>query len=169
MALDVGQTAETPTERLVSLREAARILGITLAAARKRLQRGQLAGERRQGQWYVRLTDTLHAVDSNWDQPETTQRDRGPVLGQDGQQSTSAELIQELRAEVTALRANEGRLWDQITAREREVSELHVLLQRALEQRPALALPSAEGHEASPTEQGSPERRRWWARLFRGP
>jgi hypothetical protein len=151
-------TSATNVERLYTLPEAAASLGCSLAAVRKRRERGQLRGVLREGRWYVWLRP-----------PETgdTARDSGHDSRHDTGDMSQA-LVHHLSSEVELLR-------DALAVKDRQIGELHVLLQRALEQRdiPTLA-PPAEPKEqpedsppsapASEPEPTSPQRKtwRWW-------
>jgi hypothetical protein len=60
----------------------------------------------------------------------------------------------------------EQRLGEQLTAKDRQIAELHVLLQRAMEARPALVLPTPiERQDQDGNRQES--RPSWWQRLGR--
>lgn len=125
----------------LALSEAARILGITPEAIRKRIQRGDMVGEKRGGRWYVRLSN----------------RDRTALQpGQDG-------ALGELRARVASL---EG----QLEAKDRQIGELHVILARLDERLPQLSaspvLPQPDLQPSGQEQDRHEDRRPWFRRLF---
>ena len=113
--------------------QAARALGITPGALRKRIRRGSVPAYQQDGQWYVHVVGQARAQASPRDET-------GAGQGQD------AALLAELRAEIEYLRA----------ALRAEQTNMQGLLQRAL---PAPRPETTLGEEARPSE---PSRRRWW-------
>jgi hypothetical protein len=142
--------ATSSVAQLLTLPEAAAALGISIAAVRKRRERGMLRGLRRDGRWYVWVGP---------DDPGASTDDKLRDSGQDTRHSLSSELITHVEQENAWLRG-------QLEARDRQIEELHVLLQRALEQRPPLVLPSPDQAVEGRLQ---PERPHWWQRLFTGP
>jgi hypothetical protein len=126
---------------LVTVPEAARRLGVTEDTVKRRLRKGELQGERKerpQGYtWMVELPD---------EESETDSTVTGTVssLGDDtvGHQVSNGE-VRRLEEMVSMLQ-------HQLEVREREVQELHVLLQQA---QTALAAPR--------------NNRPWWRKVWR--
>jgi hypothetical protein len=97
--------------------EAAQLLGLTVDAVRKRLQRGRLAGIKIDGEWLVMLdrptvvqgdSPPRSTQDGTQDSAQDRVRDRtGVRSGQrhrTGQRSPGAELVEQLRSEIAYLR-----------------------------------------------------------------
>jgi hypothetical protein len=159
---DGGQDSGLP------IGQAAQILGTSTTALRKRLQRGALTGYKRDGLWYVVLPNgepvPTHAQDTGQPMGRDMSRDMDTPNGQDT-----------LPGDVAALAARmermERALLDDLAAKDRQISELHVLLQRALERQPMLEL-AAPADTASAQTEAPPEpkqqRRRWWSWLAWG-
>jgi len=115
----------------VDIGTAATRMGITPEAVRKRIARGTLPATKQEGRWYVTLGT------SNGYHPQDTGQDAGQDTGrnvQDTWQNDKDRLIQTLT--------------DELEARRREVSELHVLLGQA--------------QAALPAPKNRPWWRRWW-------
>jgi hypothetical protein len=155
----VGQ--DTSGRRRVPVAEAARELGTTVDALRKRVQRGTIEHERDdEGHVWI-LLDTVR-----------TRQDTDQDTGQP--QSERTELISELRAHNATLR-------EQLESERQAHAEARRLLLRALERiPPALEAPespeprpgtptppetSAEAQEASERPE-SEAPRSWWRRMF---
>jgi hypothetical protein len=159
--------------------EAARRLGITTEAIRKRIARGSLEGWRRGRRWFVVIPDvtgpedetprpdaTAHpapAVRSRPDTPpDATAHDRTPNESQPDQGTDGGELA--------LLREVVGVLRDELEARRREVQQLHTLLAQAqarIGALPAPTEPSGPLEDASPLADPDPvppaaDRRPWW-------
>ncbi len=160
----------------VTIAEAARVLGLSTDAVRKRLQRGTIPGEKIGDTWWVFLEDdtaTGDRPDVSRHQPDT---DR---TRPDGDRTTAAAvdpLVETLREEVAYLR-------DQLDQRSRELASererFDVLHREALARIPALsagqdasvAAPFAPGaaQPAEATAARSLSRwATWWRRVFRG-
>ncbi len=132
------------------LDEAAARLGISPDAARKRLERGTLAGEKRDGRWYVQV-NTPDAMS-------------GQPAGQpDAMSDTARELVDQLKSENTFLREQLDHSRRELSS-ERERSD--VLHQLALHRIEALtsgpdesedAETATEPYVASPTAPGREE------------
>jgi len=126
------------------LSEAAPLYSLSVDTLRRRILAGELSGrqERRGGRSY-------------W----VVARPLAKAVAEAAPSAEETELIAVLRAELDAWRR-------QAEAREREVAELHVLLQRALE-RPALPAPTARQGAGAPSEvgQASPG---WWREFREG-
>jgi len=138
--------------------EAAARLGLAPETVRKRLWRGQMAGEKRDGQWYVVLPTDSVPDDAGLGRTgqDSGQDHAGPM--QDAGQDTAAVLVPELRERVAFLeRALERRDRDLASALER-LHEAHVLLA----QRPAL--PSGEIPNRPEVSTGTPHP--WWAAFW---
>jgi hypothetical protein len=159
--------------------EAARRLGITTEAIRKRIARGSLEGWRRGRRWFVVIPDdagpadetprpdaTAHPTSDVRSRPDTppdaTAHDRTPDGGPAGQSGD--------REELALLREVVGVLRDELEARRREVQQLHTLLAQAQTRISALPAPIDATEfvpEAAPTAEPAPapppaDRRPWW-------
>jgi hypothetical protein len=75
----------------------------------------------------------------------------------DGRDGGELRHLRDLLAEVRQQRDDYA---GQLSAKDRQITELHVLVQRALDQRPALVLPAPV-----PVETAPPARPHWWRRL----
>ncbi len=181
---------------LLPLFDAAQALGVSPATLRKRLKAGTAQGERRQTRsgfaWWVEV-DNVPA-------PEGTQvgaqpgRDIAEMATQVGDQVGDQqvptdylalqEAVSRLEAHNADLRDTNAHLTDELTARRREVQELHVLLGRMQASLPAPApTPAGRADDASvewklepagpaepdtehaPSAGESTGRRGWWTRL----
>jgi hypothetical protein len=122
---------------LVTVPEAARRLGVTEDTVKRRLRKGELQGERKarpQGYtWMVELPDEESGTDSTVSSPSDDTVDHQVSNG-----------------EIRRLEEMVSMLQHQLEVREREVQELHVLLQQA---QAALSAPR--------------DSRPWWQRLWR--
>ena len=119
----------------ISIREAAQLQGVAQDTIRRRIRRGELKAHQEptpQGfRWLVELEEEVA-------QAEPTQ-----MQGIDDAQAGEAQVLREL---VATLRSQVQGQGEELEARRREVSELHILLQQK-------ALPAPEG-------------RPWWRRLW---
>jgi len=156
---DTGQTERTGQDqahdgtagqdRTVTVTEAAAALGLTTEAVRKRLQRGQLAGVKIGGAWFVHLDRTSESGAS----PAGTRQDR--TAGQRArpvqrEAPATRQLIEQLRAENDFLKD--------------ELRRKDVLLMTFAGRLPELSAPAPE-----PVEPSSPTpRRSWWSWLTWG-
>lgn len=111
----------------VSIKEAARILGISEAAVRQRLLRRTLTSARQNGRVFVLLPEDTSGdtVDDTIPPPDHTPDDTANVP-----------LVTQLRDEIVFLRG-------QVDIKDRQIGELHVLLQTAQRQL-AASVPSSE-------------------------
>lgn len=142
----------------VPIAEAAPRLGLSLAAARKRVQRRQLQAVKQDGQWYVLLS-----------QDEEAQRPTTASAPSQGRPTTTEAVSQPWELPVRILERENATLREQLAVKDRQIGELHVLLQQAQ----ARALPPATeattpASTAPQTPPGAPRRRRWWQVLTRG-
>ena len=113
--------------RWVTTKEAALLLGISEDTVKRRLKAGELNARQetmpRGFRWLVEVEVEADTVEP----PEP-----GPSDGE----------LAALRELIDVLRCNQDRFWEQLAMRDREISELHILLQRALEpSRRAIAEP----------------------------
>jgi excisionase family DNA binding protein len=136
----------------VSVEEAAKILGVSVDAIRKRIERGTIRSEKVNKTRYVFLDGDMTDHDDNRTRHDT---DMTP-------------LNEELRDRIRFL---EGELED----RKEEVRRLHHLLAGALERIPAIEEAPPEPREApvsaSEEQDGAqaprePEKRSWWRKMF---
>ncbi len=168
-----------PDAGWTDLAAAAARLGISPDAARKRLERGTLRGEKHAGRWLVWLPD----LDGQPDTPDATGRQSDaasePASGRsdaawtppDAMASTTRELIEQLKEENTYLR-------DQLDQRSRELAaereRFDVLHREALARIPALgsgqnapAAASGLQQAAEPQHTASDPSSSWWASWWR--
>jgi excisionase family DNA binding protein len=131
----------------VTIREAAARLGVSTDTVRRRIRSGAIVSEMVGGVWHVEL-------------PETT----APQVETTTSGSTSGEVAA-LRELVDALREQVRTQGEQLDARVREVSELHILLQRTQAMLPA---PITEAAPSSPEGQAATASAPWWAFWRRG-
>jgi Helix-turn-helix domain len=150
--------------------EAAPLLGLSVAAARKKVQRGQLPAIKRGGLWYVLIAEaqtsdsrlrTVPALSQG--HPRTTKRrprtaETKSPTDETNSPTSQAALLSQVAAERDRLSAIVNTLTVQLTAKDRQIGELHVLLQQAQH-----ALPDVRPTEA-PAVRASP----WWAFWRRG-
>lgn len=156
-----GTTRESGT--WVSVYEAADLLGLTVDAVRKRIQRGTIPHERRDdGRVYVLLdkagTPQEEAGDQDAGAVRDTGQDKRPVPGR------TNELVESLQDQIEFLR--------------RELERKDAILLRMAERVPEIeAAPVPRGSSeaatvgeaevtVSPEPQAEPERRRSWLRRF---
>jgi len=142
----------------VTVDEAARNLGLTVDAVRKRVQRGQIAYEK----------DQAGRVRIILDESETLQDESLDTTGQ------GAELVEELRDRVHYL---ERVLEDEREARTEERRRHDTLMAQLMQRIPELEAPSAEresdvspGPTDTPTEAATEAQegvqRPWWRKLI---
>ncbi len=165
----LGHATDTPTTRRVPVEEAAKILGITANAVRKRIERGTLRSEREGDTRYVLLTTDMprHAVNMPPSMPG------GQIL-----------MVERLESEVAFLRdLLRGR--DEELRREREAREEaerrhDTIIMRMAERIPELeAQPEIRGvreesvgkaetakFRESSSSYEKDSRKSWWWRLF---
>ena len=159
-----------PTPPGVTIAEAARALGISREAIRQRLRRGTLPATKVNGQWYIHLDQATHhepeSTASATPEPTPTGDTRltdPPDGSADGVGYTR--LVTHLEQEITFMREELQRKDELLRleqeTRRREVSELHVLLQRAQAQIP-LPVAAAQPIAAPPAEPVEHRRRWWW-------
>jgi hypothetical protein len=136
----------------VTIREAAQALGITEPAVRQRLQRRTLKSYRADGRVYVILPNGAdHATEHN-----------GVSHG------VSSDVTAALHALVDQLKSENTLIREQLTIKDRQITELHVLLQTAQRQLPAgpMDTPTVENEPHRSTEdpirvRAHPQRP-WW-------
>jgi excisionase family DNA binding protein len=151
--------------RRVTVDEAARHLGLTVDAVRKRVQRGQIAFEK----------DEAGRVRIILDEVETLQDESPDTTGQ----GTHADLVVELRDRVHYL---ERVLEDEREARTEERRRHDTLMAQLMQRIPELEAPPGERESPQTAEEqqgrGQPHpatggaqegvRRPWWKRVFGG-
>jgi len=145
----------------MTITEAAHALGVSTDTVRRRLKAGELAGRPEQTmhgfRWLVSLTPMPNGAQ--------------PVAEASAQPSAAASVDGAQGAAegyAAPMTERERSLWQQLAEKDRQIGELHVLLQRALEQRAPLVLPAAEVGTTVPAEPVAPRRRSWLARLIWG-
>jgi hypothetical protein len=152
--------------------EAAAQLGITEAGVRKRLQRGQLHGEKVGGQWFITLPDTARPAPGPLVTP-------GPVPSRDETRQTGQPVTPPdgLAERVAWLETEHDRLLRVIEQDAVERAELRRLLAELIHQLPQQLPPAPEPagraeEPATPPTVAEPvqttpvSQRGFWARLF---
>jgi hypothetical protein len=167
-------------------------LGVSVETIRRRLRKGQLAGQKlttAQGfEWRVLLPAQLldAAAASGDDAPgaPAPTHPPGTPRSHDPQDGSGRELVR-LEAHVADLRAELAGARTELEARRREVQELHVIIARLAPALAALPAPEVDdqadqaGDQAAPTPvtspgayagaytaDESPTRPRWWRRAW---
>ena len=157
-------------EGRVGIAEASRLLGISREGVRQRIRRGQLDACKVDGVWWVSIAPEVACPPSssrvngaptipNWLGPN----DGTDRTQQSGDGTPYSLLTTQLEAENTFLKQECERLHELVRSeqetRRREVSELHILLQRAQAQLP-MPIPPSTTQE--PTTASPQRKRRWW-------
>jgi DNA-binding transcriptional MerR regulator len=122
----------------LTIKEAAERLGISEVTIRRRLRTGRLNGYQESpptGKWFIEVSDNVEQGEVNTDD--------------DDDDDDSLPLVDALRDTIKRQDEVIALLKHQLEAREREVQELHVLLQQS-----QTALPAAG------------DNRSWWRRLW---
>jgi len=159
-----------PSRQRVSVDEAARALGLSVDAVRKRVQRGTIEHEKdAAGRVRILLDSPDNASTLRDERPDTTGQASALVAAKD-------ETIEELRDRVR-------RLERELDTRNEEIRRRDHLLAAALERMPALEAPVEPRESPTPPPEASegttpqPERvaseepaqcRPWWRRMFGG-
>src|SRR3712207_6442907 len=126
----------------VGIAEASRHFGISREGVRQRIRRGQLDAVKGEGQWWVAPhVDQTSRVNGEGDLPPAVPRTVGPAPAPNSAPTRTVNsrapppVQAQLEAENAFLRQECERLHELVRSeqetRRREVSELHVLLQRA--------------------------------------
>lgn len=143
---------------LISVVEAAKVLGVSEETVKRRIRRGELQGQqypRPQGHvWMVDLpsdpvNSTIHH-DIRTTPREFIDHDTDPAV-RDGEISRLEETLSILRTQVEAQEKYIEGYQQQLDAKDRQIEQLHVLLQQA---QAALSAPKDN-------------RRSWWRLLWR--
>jgi hypothetical protein len=156
-----GRERDQGSGSRVSVYEAADLLGVTVDAIRKRIQRGTIPHERHEdGRVYVVL-DEARALQDKSSKPTSTVQDDRQVPYQ------TNELVTELRAQNEWLRREVERK-DAILLR---MAERMPELEPAPEQREGLvahatAPEGADKGKVPPEQQEPTQRRTWWRQFF---
>lgn len=152
----------TDHEQVMTVTDAAEVLGVTADTVRKRIRRGQLAGQKIRGQWRVSLDAT--------DLPEATGRDATPPRDRIREHDTAhavdrlGELEREagrLQAERDAAQRERDDLADRMAAARGLADQLEDLLQKEWD----ALIARLQALEAQGTEE---ERPTGWRRWFGG-
>jgi excisionase family DNA binding protein len=138
----------------VTVEDAARLLGVTVDAVRKRIERGSLRSEKVGATRYVFLDPDRTKPDTDMSSPDSDLTDKVTIL---------KEHVQFLRRELEVWQ-EEARRKDHIIA---------ALTERIPELEPARDIPSepresaatASGNEENPVHP-EPEKPSWWRRIF---
>src|SRR5512137_1075186 len=136
------------TERTLEIGEAARILGISTEAVRKRIKRGSLKAQKSgEGQWLVILDESRMASLHHAYGPEAAPVDPAGVAASLSLVRSSAAVEEALRDEVDVLR-------DEITFLRDEVSRLETVIMSLTQHIKLLEAPRQDQPRMS-----------WWHRL----
>jgi chromosome segregation ATPase len=130
---------------LVSISQAVTRLGVSEVTIRRRLRKGELNGHKRQTPqgyvWLIELPDDIS----------------GDENGSNGEGESLSELVAALRSQVEgqqelvdSLQAQVKAQQDELTAKNKQIEQLHVLLQQA-----QAALPAPKENQHS-----------WWYKLW---
>jgi hypothetical protein len=177
MATERASGQATDQDTGLPLVEAARRLGVTENALRKRAQRGSVAAAKgTDGLWYVFLDGLAGRVDGQAMEPSAGLAARLPGLATatpTARPDRTDDLIASLHSEVDFLRG-------EVTARSEELRRKDHIIAGFIERLPELAAGegdptthrsapgAAERADAGPDDQGSLWRR-WWRRVTEGP
>jgi hypothetical protein len=135
--------------------QAARLLGISERAIRKRIAAGSLAAERDGPRWWVRLDGAEPGTAERGTEAAPPEPDPAPAL------------VEQLRSEVAYLRAELTATREQLTEERRRADTLIAsLMGRLPELAPVAVEPSAIS--SGPTTPATPEARPWWRRIWSG-
>jgi hypothetical protein len=139
-------TDDATDARDLTLAEAADRLGLSRDALRKRCDRGLIPGAYKlDGRWLIPSVSLTGPTDRPTS-PEVRTADRSDMTGQ------------AVTAAIEALVA-------QLAEKDRQIAELHALLDQARAGQPALTTGQPPEPAPAPAEPVEP-RRSWWARLF---
>ncbi|MDD1652627.1 MAG: hypothetical protein LUO86_06305 [Methanomicrobiales archaeon] len=132
------------TERTIEIGEAARILGISTEAVRKRIKRGSLKAQKNgDGQWLVILDESRLAAGHRDSGGDGVQADAAGVATTMNLVRSSAAIEEALRDEVDVLR-------DEVTFLREEISRLDTIIMSLTQNIKMLE---------------APPRMSWWHRL----
>jgi excisionase family DNA binding protein len=161
----------SPTLR-ATVEEAAKILGASENAVRKRIERGTLSSEKVNGVRYVLLLDSDMPQHARYTAGDSSTGISGDLALLQARLDSIQEQVGYLKAVVQA-RDEELRRKDHIIAALTErIPELEPLREASREAREALVIAAEEADKGSttPPEQQEPvEHRSWLYRLFYGP
>jgi len=125
-----------PDQVAVPLAEAARLLDTTPTALRMRVKRHRLAGEERDGQWYVFLVPGEH----RGAHPAAPPAEQGALAGEQRSATDQHDLHEPVAALIAQLRSDVAALTAALERRDRDVerehtaqTELRATLERELE------------------------------------
>lgn len=134
----------------VTIKEAARVLGVSEAAVRQRLLRRTLSSTRQNGRVFVLLPEdtNLKSPDDTVSRPDDMADDTMDDTVEVLDNTTLPSVIFQLRSENALIR-------EQLAIKDRQISELHVMLQTAQRQLPA-TIPDAPQASERPGDDGIP-------------
>jgi hypothetical protein len=161
----MGMDTESDGERGVPVSQAAKVLGISTAAARKRVQRGSLRAYKVDGQWFVVLPASGEA---GQDVGRTSDAGQGYDVARD----TAVAYFQREHDRLLTLVEEQQRAIDNLTEAvaelARKVGRPSPSPMEALSARDDPS-PEREGDrdQAAETPATPPQRRSWLSRLFR--
>ncbi len=182
---DATRRDATGGDLVVSVADAAELLGISTGAVRKRLERGQLAGRKVGGQWQVILTGVDATGHVTTTAAGATGHDATNETGATRRDATTPAVPGAARAQLEAIRdewlrplieRNEalaeraGRLEAERDQAARERDALRDEVERLRAAAAPAPLPEEEDDEPRPAgEAPMPRWRRWLRRLAEGP
>jgi len=118
----IGQQDNSPD--LVDIQEAAKVLDVSVEALRKRITRGKVEAEKRDGHWFIRLADS---VQTGPDQDQTLGR-QGPDNAVDGAELALAAMESRIASLEAQLATKDAQTEAQLAAKDNQIGELHRLL-----------------------------------------
>ena len=155
----------------VPLRQAAAHFGVSDDTLRRRIKAGSLPARQEETaagfRWLVEVPELDAPQEAPQPTPHTPHADTQGAVGCTAETPQGAAHDGNGSGEITALRELVAVLREELEARRREVSELHMLLQRAQLVPVAVTVTPQEG---GPVDQvrgkGEPPQRPWWWRLI---
>ena len=154
---DATRHDATEGEIVVSVADAAAMLGISPGAVRKRLERGQLVGRKHAGQWSIVLSATdPGAHDATRHDPVASPRSHATGHDATGRDAPSVTVTPAALAQLEAIRDQWlAPLVDRIGTLERENGRLEERLTTTERERDALRWEQDRLAEQAPTERAS--------------
>jgi hypothetical protein len=147
----MSQTSREAQVPLVSIAEAGKILGVAEITIRRRLHSGELKGHKRstpQGYvWIVELSEEDLQRNREHEEPNGEHRSDPTEVETTDEVSFLRQMVEFLKEE---LKSRELSWQQQFQAKDKQIEQLHVLLQRA------------QAALAAPREEHQP----WWRRLW---
>lgn len=148
--MDVGQDAG------IDIRDAARRLGLSVAAMRKRVQRGSIPAEKVDGEWRINPF-VLKILETTSQDGQDAGKDTSRDTGQDSSPPLMQALLDTLQAEVERLR-------HELDTRTAELERKDHIIAGLVQRVPLLEAPrptEEQQHDGRTGEDPAP-RRPWW-------